>query len=154
MRAKRALAATVALVGIVPALVGCVSVQGCPGWAAYETPNDAADSADAVVIGRVIEKVSTTDFNGAGANVWSVDVAEWRKGDGPQRIEVLSPPSACGPGTDPYLGEEDPLETGSRQGPSALFLVGDERDWRTISPVQGLVELTPDEQIPATWPAP
>ncbi|MEV4688230.1 hypothetical protein [Microbacterium sp. LWH3-1.2] len=101
-----------------------------------------------------MEKVSTTDFNGASANVWSVEVADWIKGDGPDRIKVLSPPSTCGPNTDPYLDEGDPLETASRHGPTALFLVGDDLDWRTISPVQGLVELAPDEHMPTAWPAP
>ena len=148
------LAATAAIVCLTSALAGCVSVQGCPGWAGYETPDDAADSADAVVVGRVVEKVSTIDFNAANANIWSVEVADWLKGDGPNRIEVLSPPSACGPNTEPYLDEGDPLETATRHGAAALFLVGDDLDWRTISPVQGLVELTPDEQIPTEWPAP
>ncbi|WP_146145346.1 hypothetical protein [Microbacterium timonense] len=153
MRPTRVLAATVALLCMVPALAGCVYAQGCPGWAGYETPNDAAESAEAVVIGRVVEKVSTTDFNGARANVWSVAVTEWRKGDGPDHVEVLSPPSACGSSADPYLGDEDPLGAAVRHGASALFLVGDEAGWRTISPVQGLVELAPDGRIPSTWPA-
>jgi hypothetical protein len=153
MRPRRILVAAVALLCAAATLVGCV-VRGCPGWAGYETPEDAADSADAVVVGRVVERVSTTDFNGASANVWSVDVAEWIKGEGPDRIEVISPPPACGPGTDPYLGEEDPLATATGYGTAALFLVGDEPGWRALSPGQGLVEVAPDGQIPTDWPAP
>ena len=154
MRPTRIVAAVAALVCLAPAFAGCFSVQGCPGWAGYETPDDAAKSADAVVVARVVEKASTTDFNGASANVWSVEVVDWLNGDGPDRIEVLSPPSACGLSTDPYLGEGDPLETAGKHGNAALFLVGSDPDWRTISPVQGLVELTPDQQLPAAWPAP
>ena len=142
----------VTLLCLAPAVMGCVQVQGCPGWAGYDTPDDAAESADAVVVGHVLQRVSTTDFNGTNANVWSVEVVEWIKSDGPDRIEVLSPPPACGPSADPYLGE-DPLQSATRQEGSALFLVETESGWRTISPVQGLVELAPGEPIPTGWPA-
>ena len=152
MRRRRVLSAAAVLLCLAPALTGCLQVQGCPGWAGYETPNDAAESADAVAVGHVIEKVSTSDFNGANANVWSVEVVEWLKGDGPDRIEVLSPPSACGASADPYLGE-DPLQAATRQEGSALFLVQTDSGWRTISPVQGLAELTSVGSIPAVWPA-
>lgn len=103
-------------------------------------------------MGQVLEIASSAQFNGASANVWSVEVTEWLKGDGSDRIEVLSPPSACGASTDPYLGE-DPLETAARRGPSALFLVETESGWQTISPVQGIVDVTPEGEIPTEWPA-
>ncbi|MFE7845299.1 hypothetical protein ACFUTX_08920 [Microbacterium sp. NPDC057407] len=150
----RSLALGIVLLCAALALTGCVSVQACPSWAAYDSPAQAAKSADAVVTGRVVEKVSTATINGASANVWSVDVSDWRKGSGPQRINVLSTPQACGGDADPYLGDGDPLEAATGHSGSGLFLVENESGWSTLSPVQGITELTPVGQIPPEWPKP
>lgn len=131
------------------ALTGCVS-QGCPGWAGYDTPPDAADAADAVVFGNVRELASTGSLFGAPANVWSVEVTEWVKGDGPESIEVLSPASQCGASDDPYFGV-DPFEAAMSHTTSVILLSERESGWMGLNPSQGIVELSPTGDIPLEW---
>lgn len=131
------------------ALTGCVS-QACPGWAGYDTPPDAAEAADAVVFGHVRELASTGSLFGSPANAWSVEVTEWVKGDGPDTIEVLSPPSQCGPSDDPYFGV-DPFETAKSHATSVILLSEWDRGWRGLNPGQGIVELTSAGEIPPEW---
>lgn len=45
------------------------------------------------------------------ANVWSFEVVEWIKSGGPDRIEVLSPPSACGASADRLTTQQRPSES-------------------------------------------
>lgn len=130
-------------------LTGCTS-YGCPAWAGYETPRDAARAADAVVFGHVRELASTGSLFGAPANVWSVEVTEWVTGDGPDRIEVLSPPSQCGPSEDPYFGD-DPFEEAISHAASVVLLSEWENAWMGLSPGQGIVEVTPAGEIPLEW---
>ncbi len=131
------------------ALTGCVS-QGCPGWAGYDSPPDAVQAADAVVLGHVEELASTASLFGAPANVWSVEVTEWVKGEGPDTIQVMSPPSRCGPTDDPYFGS-DPFEAATAHSASVVLLSEWENGWMGLNPGQGIVELTPSGDIPPEW---
>lgn len=131
------------------ALTGCVA-QGCPAWAGYDTPTEAAEAAYAVVFGHVRKLASTGSLFGAAANIWSVEVTEWVKGDGPDTIEVLSPPSQCGPSDDPYFGA-DPFEEAMSHETSAIFLSGDDGDWMGLNPSHGIVELTAAGEVPPEW---
>lgn len=153
MPGTRRAAAAVVLLAAATMMTGCVQVQGCPGWAGYATPHEAADSADAVAVGRVDEVVATEQLHGATGNVWSFEVDEWLKGAGPDRIEVLSPPGACGQSDDPYLGV-DPFESATEDSTSVVFLSGSDRSWMAISPGQGIIEMPADERLPEAWPAP
>lgn len=96
------------------------------------------------------ELASTGSLFGAPANVWSVEVTEWVKGDGPDSIEILSPPSQCGASDDPYFGV-DPFEEATSYGTSVIFLSEHEGGWRGLTPGQGIVELTPTRDIPLEW---
>lgn len=131
-------------------VTGCVASYGCPAWAGHNTPREAAEVADAVVLGHVREPSSTGSLFGAPANVWSVEVAEWVKGGGPDVIEVLSPPSQCGPSDDPYFGI-DPFEAAQSHTASVLFLSEHEGGWMGLNPDQGIIELTPVGEIPLEW---
>lgn len=133
-------------------MTGC-QAQGCPGWAGYDSPTEAAEAADAVVIGHVQEQVGTAEFLGARGNIWTIDVDEWMKGDGPAQIDVLSTPSQCGPSDDPYLGL-DPFESAVEDDASAVFLTDEGGRWRAISPGQGIVETADGGVLPAEWPTP
>jgi hypothetical protein len=143
-------AAAAALLVAVSAVTGCVHAQGCPSWAGYATPEEALEAADAVAVGDVGDVVATRQLFGATGNVWSFDVENWRKGTGPDRIEVLSPPSACGQTDDPYLGI-DPFETAVANTASVVFLTDRNGVWMAISPVQGIVEMPADGELPAAW---
>lgn len=138
----------IAAVGITSCSFGAT---GCPGWAAFDTPLDAAKDAEAVVVGQVTDLIGTTDMLGATANVWSVQVERWQKGEGGEEIEVVSPPSQCGPEGDAYLGAGDPFENARSDGPSVVFLTRD-GGWRAITPLQGIVPADRGE-VPAEWPA-
>ena len=139
-----------AVVGLAAtALTGCVS-QSCPGWVGYDTPPEAAEAADAVVVGHVRELASTGRFLGTPANVWSVEVTEWVKGDGSDVIDVLSPPAQCGQSDDPYFGP-DPFETATSHGASVIFLSEDAGGWRGLTPSHGITELTPAGDVPPAW---
>jgi hypothetical protein len=79
---------TVVAVAMIAAgsLTACLRADACPSCFRFETPADALEAADAVVVGRVIEQVGMEPRFGTFANAWSVDVESWMKGDGPQRI--------------------------------------------------------------------
>ena len=130
-----------------------MQAQGCPSWAGYDSPAEAAESAEAVVVGHVSELVDTREMFGATGNLWSIEVDEWRKGAGSDLIEVLSPPSACGASDDPYLGT-DPFVAASADPPTIVFLTDREGGWMAISPGQGAVAATADGQLPTVWPTP
>jgi len=150
-RGRQRAAAVLLAVSAVLGLPSCaVTAGGCPGWTSFATPSDAAQDAAAVVIGAVRERVGTTEVFGATASVWSVQVDRWEKGDGEERIRVISPPSQCGPEGDPHLGGGDPFSAASEAGPSVIFLVED-AGWRALTPLQGIVPAD-DGGIPAEWP--
>lgn len=148
---RAAIAATLFVAGSV--MTGCVQSQGCPGWAGYETPEDASDAADAVAVGHVDELVSTVQLYGATANVWSFEVDDWLTGRGPDRIEILSPPSACGQSDDPYFGV-DPFQSARDHATSVAFLSGHDGEWMAINPSQGVIEVSGNLELPAAWPRP
>lgn len=125
-----------------------IQSEACVSWVHFETPADAAADSDAVVIGRVIDRTGSASVFGASADVWSVDVDEWVEGDGPERIEVISTPVTCeGSRTSP-----DPLEE-ARGDRVAVFLTDDPAGWRTVTPLQGVVSVTPDGALPGDWPS-
>lgn len=131
-------------------LTGCLQTEACPAWPLFDTPADARDAADAVAVGRVIEQVGTAPRFGTIANVWSVEVERWMKGDGPERIDVLSLPSGCGPGNPAYFGS-DPLETATGFDQAILFLSRDSNGWQTVVPGQGVVESGEGGALPEAW---
>ncbi|NLP84728.1 hypothetical protein HF576_12795 [Microbacterium sp. CFH 90308] len=86
---------------------------------------------------------------GTDANVWSVEVEDWISGDGPERIEVVSPPENCGP-NEPYFGS-DPFEVALEHESSIVLLTGSEGGWQAITPLQGVVPAAPGGGIPEEW---
>lgn len=102
-----------------------------------------------VVQGSVREQVGTTPMFGTDANVWAVEVEDWISGDGPERIEVVSPPENCGP-NEPYFGS-DPFEVALEHESSIVLLTGSEGDWRAITPLQGVLPAAPGGGVPEEW---
>jgi len=123
---------------------GGVTTETCVSWVEFETPSDAAEDAEAVVRGTIGDPAGTAPVFGVDAPVWTVDVAEWIEGEGPDRIEVISTPVTCEgtPSPDPFA---------SAEGEMILFLHLDESRWRGITPLQALVAPGPDGQVPARW---
>lgn len=139
-----------ALVLSTVSLAGCVQGVACPSWAGYDTPEDAADAATAVISGRVVERARTVPMFGTDANVWVVEVDEWIKGDGPGRIDVTSIPSGCGAGPA-YFGR-DPFDEATEFDVAIVFLSGDADEWQGLSPVQGIAPAAPGGGVPSAWP--
>lgn len=150
-RSGRRLATVVLLVAAASIAGGCAAAVGCPSWAAYATPLDALEEASAAVRGHVGERVGSEPLNGGSANVWEVEVTEWIKGEGAERVEVISPPSACGVSDDPYFGP-DPFETAAEFDTAIVFMSERAEGWMALSPGQGVVEPGPDGTLPTAWP--
>ncbi|GAT74295.1 hypothetical protein MHM582_2800 [Microbacterium sp. HM58-2] len=132
-------------------LSGCSSTLGvtthtCIDWIAFETPADAAEEADAVVVGRISGQAGTTTYMGMTATTWNVEADTWLEGKGEHELVVTSLPRSC----------DDPGDTMSRlQGtePLVLFLRDASSGWEIVTPWQGVVPATPDGGIPPEWPA-
>ena len=143
------------LTGAVIGMPGCagwpfVQSAACPGWAVVDSPAQARNHADAVVIGHVARRDGTGSFLGAEVHAWTVSVEHWTKGSGGDRIRVASTPDGC-PGQEPYL-EGDPFEAAVENEESVIFLTRDDDAWRSLSPLQGVIPATPSGGIPDAWP--
>lgn len=150
----RAFSALVAgLVAACMSLAGC-SVPAnpqCKTWKIYDTPQEAAKDADAVVIGTLVNQSGTEDWNGVEINVWQMDIESWIKGSGPTQIEVASPPDTCGPLPTPY-SSSDPLLQAEDEGRVAVFLSKSDDRWVVLSPFQGTISVPADDALPSEWP--
>jgi hypothetical protein len=147
MARVRGLAVAAAALMAAGALTGCVR-DACPAWVWFDTPADARDAADAVAVGRVIERAGATPMFGTWANVWAVEVESWMEGDGPERIDVVSLPQGCeGPA---YFGT-DPFETATEFDQAIIFLSDGSNGWQSINPGQGVVESGDGGTLPDAW---
>lgn len=153
--ARRSLA-VYALLALVP-LGACGSpaeydvVHICIDYAYFETPGEAVDDANAVVLGRVVEKAGTGKYAGVDAAIFTIAAEEWVKaGDGlgagqPGQLEVVSLSRTYGESGD---------ELADAVGGDALYLVMREVDgqWETLTPFQGQVPPSENGEIPSQWP--
>lgn len=123
----------------------------CIDYAYFETPGEAVDDANAVVLGRVVEKAGTGKYDGVDAAIFTIAVEEWVKaGDGlgadqPEQLEVMSLPRTC---------EESRDALADAVGGDALYLFLREVDglWETLTPFQGQVPPSENGEIPSQWP--
>lgn len=122
--------------------------SSCVDWVVFDTPVEAAADADAVVIGRMVEKAGSTRLYDQDVNVWRIEVAAWAKGDGASEIEVASSPRTCEPGS-PYP-DGDPLEA---TGDIMVFVRDVDGRFQTITGYQGVIAAPAGGQIPDEWPA-
>ncbi len=153
MRRRTARSAGIALAFAVSLqIIGCSSpaittVQSCIDWVYFEDPSAAADDADAVALGRVIDQAGTTSYYEMTAATWNVAVDEWISGGtGDTDIVVTSLPRSCG-------DTDDAMADAAGGDPIVLFLRSSDDEWQTITPLQGIVAPGPDGGIPADWPA-
>lgn len=136
----RRAAAIIALAVLGAALAGCANLLGatsriCVSWAAYETEDDLARDAQAIVtvtdIGRDgSEQYLGTDAAAYRTTVVSVERGEFAAGD---ELRVVSTADGCGPA---YGGEEDPMLGGEVL---RLYLSRDDGFWHTLTPFDGVV---------------
>lgn len=150
MPRRTSTAAALASVLLLLPLPGCtlpsiVTSQACASWVDFTTPVDAADEADAVALGRIVDQAGNTTYEGITTNTWNVEVDEWLKGDGEGEIIVTSLPRTCGDDRDTMSRFQSVEEL-------VLFLRDDESGWQTITPFQGAVPASPDGEIPEAWP--
>lgn len=123
----------------------------CIDYVYFETPGDAVDDASAVVLGRVVERAGTGDFEGVDASIFTIAVDEWvESGTGPgaeqpEQIEVMSLPRTCGESGDALA---------DAVGGDALYLFLREVDgqWETLTPFQGQIQPDGNGEIPSQWP--
>jgi len=146
MARVRWLAVAAAALMCAGSLTGCVR-DACPAWPGFDTLAGARGAADAVAVGRVIERVGATPMFGTWASVWEVEVESWMKGDGPERIDVVSLPHGCeGPA---YFGS-DPFEAATDFDQAIIFLSDGSNGWQSINPGQGVVE-SRGGALPDVW---
>ncbi|MDJ1114726.1 hypothetical protein [Microbacterium dauci] len=137
---RRALG-VVASVIVVFALAGCSgSLFGtgvsCAGWVSYESDEDRAADADAVVVVTDIREDGTVDILGYAANAYLVSVTESEKGPFAvgEEIRVGSTADNC---SNPPYGDGDDMLDGETL---RLYLTDaeDSPEWRTITPFDGV----------------
>lgn len=160
MRRLPRAAAAVVLAAMALGLTACVTAPqsaSCVDWVLFDSPEDAAADAGAVVIARVDSQDSTATMYGAKVNVWKLEVSTWLKGEGDDTILVASSPRTCEAGS-PYP-DGDPLDTDDEvvvflaksQGDPAP-ISGYTGEWTTITGYQGVIPATAEGGMPAEWP--
>ncbi len=146
-------AASLLTVGITAPILmtGCSSpasptVSVCIDWAHFDSPADAEDGADAVVLGTVRGQHASTTYLQLAATKWNVRVDDWIKGESASRtIMVTSVPKGCG-----QTG--DNMADAVNAGQVVLFLHDGDDGWETITPFQGWIPAATSGQIPTVWP--
>ena len=129
-------------------LTGCANpaAQTCFDWPHFADPSAAADEADAVALGRVVDQEGTVSYYGVPAATWNVAVDEWISGGGANAdIVVTSVPRGCG-------DTDDSMTHAAGGDPVVLFLHDSDDGWQTVTPRQGIVEPGPGGGVPAGWP--
>lgn len=137
-----------AVVAMASPLAACAvlpSTQSCIDWVFFDAPADAAEEADAVAVGRIVDQAGTTSYLDIPATTWNVEVDEWLEGDGDAEIVVTSLPRSCGDTSDAMAEAQD-------EGELVFFLRERESGWEILTPWHGVTPATPDGGIPATWP--
>lgn len=124
---------------------GLTTSESCIDWVFFETPADAADEADAVVRGSIVEQAGTRTYLDMPAPTWTVAVDEWIEGTGDDEITVISLPRSCGDTGDTMAAYQQVDDL-------VFFLRDDESGWQGITPYQGVVPVGADGAIPAEWP--
>lgn len=123
------------------------TAETCIDWVHFESPADAADEADAVAIGRIVNQTGTTDYLDMPATTWNVIVEDWVSGDHTDAvITVTSLPRGCGDSTDAIAEAADGDDL------VVLYLRDSDDGWQTLTPLQGTVALGPDGGVPSEWP--
>lgn len=152
MRPRPALSAAIAAAVVLTVqITGCASqnpttVQSCFDWPDFEEPDTAADAADAVALGRIIDQEGTTSYYEVAAATWNVSIDEWIEGgSGETNIVVTSVPRGCGDTDDTMAHHAGGDEV-------VLFLRSGDDGWETLTPFQGIVDPRAGGGIPATWP--
>ena len=144
--------ATAGMVAASLVLAGCSSFGpptsgACIDWVYFESPADAADEADAVIVGTVESSAGSTTYLDLPATKWHVSVDRWIKGgDGSRTVVVTSLPRSCG---DTHDSVADAVDA----GPVVLFLRDGKSGWETLTPFQGLIPAERDGNLPSEWPA-
>lgn len=148
LRATVGSVAALLLIGSLTSCAPLISSAGCPAWAGYRTPADAAEASEAVVFGVIQKQSGTVPMFGTTANVWTVRADNWQKGAGPDEISVVSPTANCGP--DDSVTFPDPFDEVGAQS-VIIFISQSENGWQALNPAQGIVP-SPDGRIPDAWP--
>jgi hypothetical protein len=126
------------------AIPGLVTTATCIDWVYFETPADAADDADAVVLGSITGQAGSTSYEGMTANIWTVEVDDWLKGDGADRVDVVSLPRSCG-------DTDDNMARFSAVDEVVVFLRDAGDGWEGITPWQQALPAE-DGGYPEDWP--
>jgi hypothetical protein len=145
--ARRAASALGVAVLTMP-LLSCTSLStshSCIDWVFFDTPADAAEEANAIAVGRIVDQAGTTSYMDIPATTWNVVVDEWLEGDGDPEIVVTSLPRSCGDTTDA-------MAEAQKEDELVFFLRERASGWEIVTPWQGVTPAAPGGQIPQTWP--
>ena len=134
---------------LAPLLTGCVgqSNEPCVMYPDLSDPVDAAAGADVVIIGEEIGPDGAESFYGTPgiATVHRVHVDQVLKGSLDEaEIHVLSmPQSNCSDGGRYPNGDQLDVD-----GPAEYFLTDEEGRWQTPTPMDGVLEIPDDGELP------
>jgi hypothetical protein len=151
MRHRRLIPAFVVGLLATATLTGCAGPIGeshtCVDWVFFDSPAGAVDAADAVIAGTIVGQSGSTQMFGEQAPIWTVEVADWIKGDGDDELEVVSTPATC-EATTPA----DPVEVHQDDARVIVFLHDDpDVGWRTMTPFHGITPAGADGGVPEVW---
>jgi hypothetical protein len=145
VRVRSAIAVLVTAGVVLGMSTACVTQQACVSWVDFETPQDAFDDAELVVVGTALPTGDTRQVFGVPMPVYAVDVAETLKGDAPDDLQVTPAPLTCMGGASEFPDGVDPLATDEVL---VLFLHPDDSGWRLITPFDGALPLPEDGSLP------
>ncbi|MHA7246945.1 hypothetical protein [Arthrobacter tecti] len=127
---------------------GCgvdIGTVACAGWVWFETPQDAFDEAELVLVGRPIAEDGQQRIYGYDAQIHVVSIEKVLKSDVEQdEIRIASMPQTC---TDVGVvyPNGDPLDMDQRV---IIFASEQEGQWFTITPEQGVLSFAEGEELP------
>lgn len=126
-------------------LTACVTEQTCVSWVDYETPQDAFDDANLVVVGTAEPTGATRDVFGEPMPVYAIAIRETLKGEAPAKLEVTPTPLTCMGDASQFPDGVDPLATDDG---IVLFLYFEGAGWRPITPFDGVLPVPADGVLP------
>jgi len=144
----RASVTAIAMAAAALPLAACTSAtttQSCIDWVFFDAPSDAAEEANAVGRGHILDQAGTASYLDIPVTTWNVEIDEWLEGGGDEEIVVTSLPRSCGDTTDSMAEAQDESDL-------IFFLRKRATGWEILTPWQGMIPATPDGGIPETWP--
>jgi hypothetical protein len=145
VRVRTTVAAVITACVMLGMSTACVRTGTCVSWVDFETPQEAFDDAQLVVVGTAEPTGATRDVIGVSMPVYAIDVAETLKGEALDDLQVTPAPLTCMGDASEFPNGVDPLASDDEL---VLLLYLDDSGWRLLNPYDGVLPVPDDGVLP------